>query len=361
MTVRVPKWLVWTSAAVIVVGAIAIAFALGRSSGGAAPTGKLGRAVPPVEEAVCSKPMAESATLETDFDDHIRAGSAITASLEDSQPSDIPFFSEYQTDFQVAILECADLTGDSVPEMVVGLGAGASGRVFQWAIFSPDRNGDWTLAFDRTLVGASSIEIQGGSVAVRTASYGLDDPLCCPSGYKSTEVAFRDGRFRVISPVAAPPERLISMEEDRVTRVGLLRPAEVTPSQAVAAFGTPTSVANYPDEVCTYSWGDLGLKIVFANFGAGNPCGEAGRIASFELLGAAAEQAGWHTAEGARIGSTSAALGRLYPGTVRSGDEMVLVEAPSPFGEGGMLPVATAFLVDGKAGAYRFYIGAAGE
>jgi len=305
--------------------------------------------------------MAESATLETDFDDDIRAGSAVAASLEDSQPSEVPFFSEYQTDYQVAILECADLTGDGVAEMVVGLGAGAAGRVFQWAIFSPDRHGNWSLAFDRTLVAVSSLEIQRASVMVRTPSYGLRDALCCPSGYKSTRVAFRDGEFKVISSTASPPERLISVEEDRVTRLGLLRPLEVTPSQAIAAFGTPTAVSNYPSDACTYSWGDLGLKIIFANFGAGNPCGEAGRIGSFELIGSAAEQAGWHTAEGARVGSTPAALTRLYPRAARSGDEMLLVEAPSPFGDDGTIPIATAFIADGEAGAYRFYIGAAGE
>lgn len=358
---RVPKWLVWTAIALLVVACIAAAFALGRSSGGDNSEEDVLRPAESSAEAICSKSMAESATLETDFDDDIRASSAAIANLEDSQPSEIPFFSEYQTDYQVSILECADLTGDEAAEMVVGLSAGASGRVFQWAVFSPDRNGNWTLAFDRTLVGASSLEIQGDSVFVRTATYGLRDPLCCPSGYKSTQVAFRDSEFRVISPMASPPERLISIEEGRVTRLGLLRPFEVTPSRAIAAFGTPTSVSNYPSEICTYSWGDLGLKIAFANFGAGSPCGEAGRIGSFELIGSAAEQAGWHTAEGARVGSRPASLARLYPGAIRSGDEMLLIETPSPIGADGTIDIATAFLAGEEAKAFRFYIGAAGE
>jgi hypothetical protein len=362
VTVRVPKWLLWAAAALAVLGSFAFAFAWGRSSGGDDPGGDASSsAEAAVKEAVCSKPMAESATLETDFDDDIRAASAANANLEDAQPTEVPFFSEQQTDYQVAILECADLTDDGVAEMVVGLAAGASGRVFQWAIFSPDRDGNWILAFDRTFAAASSIEIQGNSVAVRTATYGLNDPLCCPSGYKTILVAFRDGEFRVVSLTAPPPERLISIEEGKVTRLGLLRPLEVTPSQAVAAFGTPTAVSRYPDAACTYSWGDLGLKIVFANFGGGNPCGEAGRIGSFELIGSAAEQAGWHTAEGAKVGSTPAALGRLYPGAVRSGEGMLLIGAPSPYGTDGTIDIATAFLANGEARAYRFYIGAAGE
>jgi len=361
VTVRVPKWLVWVIPVALVVALVALAFALGRSSGGNSSRTEAASARAPAKEAVCSKPLAESATLDTEFDDDIRAGALTNASLEGSQPTEVPFFTENEIDYQVGILECADLTGDGVREMVVGLSAGASGRVFQWAIFTPDRHGDWGLAFDRVFAATSSIEIQGDSVLIRTATYGLEDPLCCPSGFKSTRVAFRDGSFRVVPSIASPPERLISIEEERVTRVGLLQPAKATPSQAVAAFGTPTFVTNYPSSSCNYSWGDLGLEIVFANFGRGDPCGEAGQIGSFELVGSAAEQAGWHTAEGARVGSTATALERLYPGATRSGIEMTLVEVASPFGAGGTLGLAVAFLVDGEARAYRFHVGAAGE
>ena len=361
MTVRVPRWLLWAAALALVASLVALAFALGRSSGGDSAAKGKGAGRAPAKEAVCSKSMAENATFDTDFDDEIRAGSAVNAALHGDEPTEVPFFTENAIDYQVAILECADLTGDGVAEMVVGLSAGASGRVFQWAIFTPDRRGNWTLAFDRTSAATTSLEIQGDSVLARTPTYGLEDPLCCPSGFKSTRVAFRDGGFRVVSPTASPPERLISIEEGRVTRLGLLQPAETTPSQAVAAFGTPSSVSNYPDSVCSYSWGDLGLTIAFANFGRGDPCGEAGRIGSFELVGPAAKQAGWHTAEGARVGSPATALERLYPGTDRTGMEMTLVAIPSSIGADGMLAVAVAFLVDGEAEAYRFYIGAAGE
>lgn len=362
MTVHVPKWLVWTSAVAIVLGLIVLAFALGRSSGDDSSQPDADAASQTMaKEAVCSKSTAESATLDADFADDIRAATEATASLEDSEPIEIPFFTEYQTDYQVAILECTDLTGDGVGEMVVGISAGAAGRIFQWAIFTPDRHGRWSMAFDRTLVASSSIEVQGDSVLVSTPSYGLKDALCCPSGHKTTQVAFRRGKFRVVSPVASANERLISIEEGKVTRIGLLRPMETTPSQAIAAFGTPTSITNYPSSSCNYSWGDLGLKLVFANFGGGGPCGEAGRIGSFELAGEAAEQAGWRTGEGARVGTTATALERLFPGATRTGAEMLLVETPSVIGADGTIDIATAFIVDGEARAYRFYVGAAGE
>ncbi|HEX5982896.1 MAG TPA: hypothetical protein VFY69_01695 [Solirubrobacterales bacterium] len=286
---------------------------------------------------------------------------AVEAALEGGDPAEVPFFSDNSIDFQVGVLECADLSGDGVAEMVVGLSAGASARIAQWAIFTPDSEGRWTLAFAQEMALTSSIEIEGDSVVVRNPAYGLEDPLCCPSGSKTTRVAFRDGGFRIVSATASPPERLISIEEGRITRIGLLRPLEATPSQAIAAFGTPTSVVDSSSSVCHFDWDDLGLSIVFANFGRGNACGEQGRIASFDLLGSAAEQAGWHTAEGARVGLAAADLERLYPGAARSGMELKLVEVPSPIGEGGLLQVATAYLVDGKAIGYRFYVGAAGE
>jgi hypothetical protein len=56
-----------------------------------------------------------------------------------------------------------------------------------------------------------------------------------------------------------------------------------------------------------------------------------------------------------------AALRGLYPGARESGRELVLVETPSPIGSGGTVDVVTGFVAGGKAWAYRFYVGAAGE
>ena len=367
MTIRVPKWLLWALAAVAVAAALGVAFLLGRSSGdGKAPASAAtsrGKAddAPAAKEAVCSKPMAESATLDTEFDDRIRREAATRAALESSQPSAIPFFTDDPVDYQVGILECADLTGDGIGEMVVGLAAGAAGRVFQWAIFTPDGQGRWTLAFDRELSRASSIEIAGDAVLVETPIYGRDDPLCCPSGSKVTKFGLRGGEFGVISPTASAAERLIVIGRERVARIGRLEPLAAVPQTAKAAFGRPTGIGNYPDTLCKLGWEDIGLSISFANFGLGDPCGPDGRIASVEIVGLAAAQAGWETDRGATVGTTVAELERLYPNARRSGEELALVEVPSPFGEEGRAPIATAYLEDGAATAYRFYIGAAGE
>ena len=360
MTVRIPKWLLW---GVAVAALVAIGFAIGRA-GGNGETDHLGAEkttqTPAAKEAVCSKPMAEVATLDTEFDDEIRAGSTLRAVMEGGHPSEVPFFSEEGTDYQVGILECADLTGDGLGEMVVGLSAGASGRVFHWAIFTPDDGGRWALAFDREFVSTSSLEIMGNAVLTRIPIYGRDDPLCCPAGYKSVRVAFRDGKFQVTSPRAPSEERLIRTEGGRVTSIGPLAAGD-SPTEAVAAFGRPTGLGSPSDSVCRFGWDELGLSIDFANFGGGDPCGPEGRIGYFELAGAAAEQSGWRTEEGARVGSSVTGLEDLYPGSIRSGAELTLVAVSSPIGSGGTIPVMVAYLVDGSARAYRFYVGAAGE
>ena len=353
MTVHIPKWLAWSAAAVALVAAVGGAFLLGRSSDGDDSGGAIA--------AKCSQRAAERATLGSDFDDAVRRDGELRAELADLPPTEIPFFSADPVDFEVADLHCVDLSGDGRDEMVFGLSAGAAGRVFQWAIFSPNERGRWTLAFDREGSAASSIDVEGNSVVVRTPTFGLHDALCCPSGYKSTRVEHRAGRFRVTSPAAAPNERLVVVADGHTTGLGPLDPGEDSPVQALAAFGTPTAIGNYPASSCDFDWSDLGLAIKFANFGIGEPCGAEGRVAYFDLAGSAATQAGWHTERGAEVGMGVEQLESLYPGAKRTGSQLVLVEAPSPFGAGGTSPIATAYLVDGSAQALRFYVGAAGE
>lgn len=310
MTARIPKWLVWSVAAVALVAVVGVAFALGRSSGDESGS---------VVAAQCSKRMAERATLDSDFDDAIRRSGDLQADLSDLEPIETPFFTSNPVDFEVADLRCADLTGDGLDEMVVGLSAGAAARVFEWAIFRPNESGRWTLAFDREGSAASSIDVRGSSVVVRTPTFGLDDPLCCPSGYKSIRVGYGAGGFQVTSPAVAADERLVIVADGQTSRLGRFNPREDSPAQALAAFGTPTGISSYPDSACDYGWGDLGLSLTFANFGAGDPCGREGRVAYIELTGSPALQAGWHTNRGAMLGMGVEELEKLYPGARRTG------------------------------------------
>lgn len=362
MTIRIPKWLLWAGGSLLIVGAIAAAFSLGRSDGestGASSGGAEGGG--DSRAAACTKGAAERATLRTGFADAIRDTGTAHSALEGSEEFEIDFFTEDVIDFQVAVLKCADLTGDGLDEMLVGISAGASGRILQWAIFTPDASGNWDLAFHREGSRVDSIELVGNAVRVRTPTFGRDDPLCCPSGFKQMRVAYGGDGFEVLSPPVPEAARLIQLDEGRVVRLGDLNPLEDSPVQALAELGTPTGISNYPDDLCRIDWGDLGLTINFANFGGSDPCGPEGRIGSFDLLGSTAHQAGWHTDAGARTGMSNAELDALYPGARHDGRELILLEVPSPIGTSGTVPIATAYMVHGRALAFRFWVGAAGE
>lgn len=367
MTIYVPKWLVWTVVGAIVVAGVVAAFLLGRSSGGeGGPAAAV--STPPRDRAVervaagCSKPMAEKATLRSGFDDAIRNAGVVAAKLAGDEPSKGPgFFTNNPIEYQIAVLRCRDLTGDGNDEMIVGIGAGAAGRVFQWAIFTPDEEGGWKLAFDREGGQVSDIGIRDDSVVARVPIYGPTDALCCPSGHRSIRVAYSNGRLRVVSPAASPRSREIVVAEDgSVTRLGRFQPPRDSSVQARSYFGTPTGVEDESD-VCRLSWADLGLSITFANLGGRDACGPDGRVASFDLSGTPAAQAGWRTAEGARVGMSISVLLDLYPGATRMDGELVLAEKSSPIGEAGKIAVMTGYSIDGRVLAFHFYVGAAGE
>lgn len=312
--------------------------------------------------ASCSRAMAERATIASDFDETIREHAAARASLAGYPVEAGPdFFTHVPTDYQVALLRCQDVTDDGSEEMIVGVGAGASGRIFSWAVFTLDENGRWVLLFDREGSRVDSIHTGDRAIVVRTPTFKAGDPLCCPSGFKTTRIAFRGGELVVDSPNVAPSRREIVVDEGRVVQLAGLDPFTDSSIQALAEFGAPTSIGSSWDSSCPYEWSDLGLMITFANFGTGDSCGPEGLMASFELSGAPAAQAGWRISGGAEVGMDVAALRRLYPGARESGHELVLVETPSPTGSGGTVDVMTGFVAGGKAWAYRFYVGAAGE
>lgn len=362
VTVRLPVWALVLGAIGLIAALLGLAFLLGRNSGDPdQSSNSVDTVQPAVDQLRCNENAAQAATLNTEFADAIRAASRLQAVLNHYQASEPQFFSSYATDYQVSLVECADLTDDGVKEMVVGISAGASGRVFQWAIFAPDSDGSWMLAFDREGVDSTGLAVRANAVSARTPTYGKGDPLCCPSGFRQTTVAFRNREFRVTSATASPDERRIEVEDGRVTALGHLDPRVDTPVQAIGWLGTPTSISNYPDEVCTITWSDVGLAIAFADFGGGDPCGQEGRIASFTLTGKPAEQAGWQLPEGGTVGISSGRLAELFPGAGRHGAEWNLIEAPSPYGDSGTTAILIGYLVDGKALAFKFYVGAAGE
>ncbi len=350
----------WLAGGAAVLIAVLGAFLLGRSTDGGANTDRPG-SPEPQREPICSRSAAEKATIASEFDEEVRGYASVNASLAGYPQTNIPFFTSTATDYQVGLLRCRDVTGDGRDDMIVGLGAGAAGRISQWAIFAPDSTGKWSLAFTRIGSLIDSLKVVGRSIVVRTPTFGAHDPLCCPSGHKSVRIFFRRGEFVADTSLVARAHREVDIADGRVTRLGQLDPSRDSPVQALADLGSPTAVGSSLNSSCPYEWSDLGVSITFANFGGADPCGRDGRIASFELEGSPAEQAGWRVADGAAVGMDVKTLRRLYPGGREDGRELVLVETPSAIGADGTLAVMTAFLAGGKALAYRFYVGAAGE
>lgn len=318
-----------------------------------------------VRPAPCDERSAKKAALTTGFADRIEATAAVEALMVGLKPGpSVPqgsFWDEI-SGHRVAILECADLTGDDVEEMVLAPSAGAGGNIFNWAVFTPDAEGEWQLAFSREAHQIASLKLRDGTIVERVPVYGEGDPACCPSGFEAGEIEYADGGFAVSLPAADPSQREIAFAEDGTPlKLGELDLAGANPDDARAQFGTPTSVVSTDANICDIEWSGIGLTITFANLGGADPCGRDGAIGSYALLGGVAEQAGWATDDGATLGMTPGELREIYPEATRGGDTLTLISRPTPVAASGTTPSLDAYLGDGRVLAYRVYVGAAGE
>lgn len=155
------------------------------------------------------------------------------------------------------------------------------------------------------------------------------------------------------SAVAAPLE--IGPGKLGVSHIGSFRPAEdPSPAGAIAAFGEPSS-SKGDATACTVRWRDLGLKVVFADFGGGEDACTEGRAQSFRATGA------FTTWRGLRVGARKRAILRKHPSADRHARSYWLKTAKSPFGEGSSYAVVRAIVGGGKVTALAGWIGAAGE
>jgi hypothetical protein len=158
---------------------------------------------------------------------------------------------------------------------------------------------------------------------------------------------------------AAPASMSIVARDASVTRIGTFRPSENPRlSAAVRAFGRPSSRRGR-GSACTVRWRRLGLKILFANFGAPgvSTCnGSVGRAQSFVASGAR-----FTTQAGLRPGRPSTQIRALYPEASFDRGGWTLVSAASPYGDGTETPVLRAFSRGGRVASLAGWIGGAGD
>jgi hypothetical protein len=201
MTVRIPKWVLSVLAVLVVAGLAFGGYLIGRSSrnGGEQPDTSPAHtmaASPSTERQLpCTNGAAKRAILNSDFPRFITSAGGF---------SPHPFLHR-GTGYFIIFLRCADLTGDGQNDMVVGLGAGAEGLVFNWAIFTPTPHG-WSLAFHQEGQRVSNLKIKGGKVLEVSPIFGVGDPNCCPSGQRVSTIEWDGKVFRIANTVAHVPQ-----------------------------------------------------------------------------------------------------------------------------------------------------------
>jgi hypothetical protein len=142
--------------------------------------------------------------------------------------------------FGIQPLICADVTGDGIDDMVGGLATGASFHTTIWAAFVAGA-GEWELGFQRDGFVISDLEARGGSIQEKVPTFGVGDPLCCPSGERTNRVRYSNGDFQIVFSDASPDRGIVASEEKGMTALGPLDLAagsvsQAGPDQATAAF-----------------------------------------------------------------------------------------------------------------------------
>lgn len=182
-------------------------------------------------------------------------------------------------------------------------------------------------------------------VAVAAAAAALALALAGPASARSFTIVARGS--------ADTRGTVVRIGDFRVARDPRLR-------AAIGAFGAPSSRrAASGFNGCRVSWRRLGIKIVFANFGAG---GSACKPRFGRAQDAIVNTRRWRTRRGLRVRDRVRRIGRLYPNALHSGRFYKLVTGRNVFGTGrGRYAVVGARTIAGRVRALTMNIGAAGE
>lgn len=107
----------------------------------------------------------------------------------------------------------SDVTGDGVPELLVGFRSLGEADVLEYDIVGYDENAVPRVLAHPDPAPKGSVVVSAGTVQEYSAQYPNDEPVCCPPTFLRRTIAFQDGFFRVVGSetvgtTAVPPSQL---------------------------------------------------------------------------------------------------------------------------------------------------------
>lgn len=92
----------------------------------------------------------------------------------------------------------SDLTGDGVPELLVGFRSIGEADVLEYDIVGYDGSAVPEVLAHPGGARRGSVIVSAGTVQEYSAQYPNDEPVCCPPTFLRRTIAFRDGFFRTV-------------------------------------------------------------------------------------------------------------------------------------------------------------------
>lgn len=351
MVIRIPKWTLLAIGAIALLGTgLAVGVLLSDDGGSQHQDQGAASTLP------CNQSTAEAAI----------AASALAEELASPGSSPETVFDFYAPE----LIGCRDLTGDDKPEMIAQLLGQTASATRPWAIFEAGPGG-WNMVMSRRHL-QSELTLRRDTIEESIPAYADGDPGCCPSGERVGTVSW-DGRRFAYTPDSGTKARRIEISPAEGARsIAGLVPATATEPDAVQVFGVPSYVSSF-ESSCNSRWTDIGLEIVFADLGGGDPCSREGSFVAAIFSGTEAEQAGWEVG-GLHVGSSVEEMLMLYPeatvgdrryyralNDAEFGTPFVLTSRDSPIGYEGRLPTFAAIASRGSITALDLHSGAAGD
>jgi hypothetical protein len=352
---RLPGWAIVTVSITVFAVVGEIAFLIAQSGGD-------GETSSAQETLACDDRAADTAVSADRFAQAVRDVGAV------------PPLSNVLEIYDAKVVDCTDLTGDGVDEMLVQMverdvaPEDLADSPIPWAIYVAE-DGKWTPTLIRAHVPGARPAVEGTEVGERSTAFAEGDPVCCPSGSRAGVVRW-DGEAFVYRPDVGPRGSTIALNDaGAVAAFAGFDAQNGTFPAAVEYFGPPSTYAPQ-GELCLATWADIGLTIDFANLGGADPCGSDGRISDARIEGLEASQVGWQTQEGATVDMPEDRLRDLYPEMHPQEDSTFVPE--EPVGElftlvnrtdpttGEQTPTLSARIDEGRVIGFELDVGAAG-